>query len=79
MELYSGTDIGIHEWLRVIRYNSVYTFYRSHFIVWGCISDNQLKLLFITQKKCIRILFGDCESYIDKFKTCSRVRLLNSQ
>ena len=47
--------------------------------VWGGISNNQLKPLFITQKKCIRILFGDCESYIDKFKTCARVRPLNSQ
>ena len=47
--------------------------------VWGGISNNQLKPLFITQKKCIRILFGDCESYVDKFKTCARVRPLNSQ
>ena len=28
---------------------------------------------------CIRILFGDSDSYIDKFKTCARVRPINSQ
>ena len=30
--------------------------------------------LFILQKKCIRILFGDHEKYLDKFNTAARVR-----
>jgi hypothetical protein len=51
--------------------------------VWGGTPkdtiNNQLKPLFITQKKCIRILFGDCESYLDKFKTCARARPIESQ
>ena len=47
--------------------------------VWGGIPNNQLKPLFITQKKCIRILFGDNEQYIDKLRTCARVRSINSQ
>ena len=47
--------------------------------VWGGIPNNQLKPLFITQKKCIRILFGDNEQYIDKLRTCARVRPINSQ
>ena len=42
-------------------------------------TNNQLKPLFITQKKCIRILFGDFEAYVDKFKTCARARPINSQ
>ena len=31
------------------------------------------------QKECIRILFGDNETYIDKFRTCARARPFNSQ
>ena len=42
-------------------------------------SDNKLKPLFITQKKCTRILFGDREAYINKFKTCARVRPYGQQ
>ena len=30
--------------------------------------------LFITQKKCLRVLFGDSKAYNDKFKTCARTR-----
>ena len=47
--------------------------------VWGGVSSNKLKPLFVTQKRCVRILFGDRESYIDKFKTCARVRPIESQ
>ena len=47
--------------------------------VWGGIPNIQLKPLFITQKKCIRILFGDHKRYVDKFKTCARVRPFGSQ
>lgn len=47
--------------------------------VWGGISSNQLKSLFITQKKCVRILFGDCESFTDKYRTCARARPIKSQ
>ena len=47
--------------------------------VWGGISSNQLKPLFVTQKKCVRILFGDFEKYVDKFKTCARTRPINKQ
>jgi hypothetical protein len=47
--------------------------------VWGGVSNNQLKPLFVTQKQCIRILFGDHESFADKFKTCARARPIDSQ
>ena len=38
-----------------------------------------LKPLFITQKKCVRILFGDHEKYLDKFRTCARIRPVTKQ
>ena len=47
--------------------------------VWGGISNNRLEPLFKTQKKCIRILFGDREAYLEKFKTCARTRPFDEQ
>jgi hypothetical protein len=47
--------------------------------VWGGVSRSQLLPLFITQKKCIRMIFGDNESYQNKFMTCARARPLKSQ
>ena len=61
-------------------YHSLFESHLSFAIsVWGGVSNNQLEPLFITQKKCIRILFGDYESYIDKYRTCARVRSFESQ
>ena len=42
--------------------------------VWGGVSDSKLNKIFTVQKHCIRVLFGDRESYLAKFKTCARVR-----
>ena len=47
--------------------------------VWGGLSHNQLKPIFTTQKMCIRIMFGDKEAYLNKFKTCVRSRSVNEQ
>ena len=47
--------------------------------VWGGVPDTQLQSLFVTQKKCIRILFGDYKSYVNKFETCARSRPIHSQ
>ena len=60
-----------------------HTLFESHLVygisVWGGVSQNKLKPLFTAQKKCIRLMFGDNEAYIDKFKTCVRVRPYGSQ
>ena len=60
-------------------YKNVYlTLFESHLsygiTAWGGISKNLLQPLFITQKKCIRVMFGDKDAYMDKFKTCARTR-----
>ena len=47
--------------------------------VWGSVPSNRLDKLFIAQKKCLRILFGDTEAYNDKFRTCARTRELSKQ
>ena len=57
-------------------YKSLYsTLFESHLsygiTVWGGVSNNKLEPLFKLQKKCMRILFGDKEAYLNKFKTCA--------
>ena len=42
--------------------------------MWGGVSDSKLNIIFPIQKHCERVPFGDRESYLDKFKTCARVR-----
>ena len=58
--------------------NLYHTLFESHLgygiTVWGGISFAKLRPLFVSQKHCIRILFGDKESYLEKFKTSARAR-----
>ena len=60
-----------------------YTLFESHLSycisVWGGIQDSKLSELLIIQKKCIRIMFGDYNAYVDKFKTCCRARTIDHQ
>ena len=55
-----------------------HTLFESHLAygitVWGGESLTKLEPVFNLQKKCLRILFGDKESYLDKFRTCARCR-----
>ena len=65
-------------------YESRYhTLFESHVCygisVWGGVTHDKLGKLFIVQKKCIRILFGDSEKYNDKFCTCVRARPYTKQ
>ena len=65
-------------------HNELYhTLFESHLrfgiSVWGGVSHNKLEPLFVTQKKCVRILFGNREMYLDKFKTCARARSIDKQ
>ena len=65
-------------------FNSIYhTLFESHLSygisVWGGVGNNKLEKLFILQKKCIRILFGDLEQYLAKSKTAARTRPYGQQ
>ena len=55
-----------------------YTLFESNLTycisVWGGSSDQKLNELHVIQKKCIRVLFGDLQAYLNKFKTCARCR-----
>ena len=60
-----------------------HTLFESHLTygitVWGGVSESKLNPLFKVQKNCIRIMFGDKEAYLDKFKTCARTRAFDEQ
>ena len=60
-----------------------HTLFESHLaygiMVWGGVSPNKLQSLITAQKRCIGIMFGDKEAYLDKFKTCVRARPVESQ
>ena len=60
-----------------------HTLFESHLsygiTVWGGSSVNSLNNLFLLQKKCIRILFGNKDVYNQKFKTCARSRSFPNQ
>ena len=55
-----------------------YTLFESHLTycisVWGGVPQYKMNELHVIQKKCVRVLFGDFEAYLDKFKTCVRAR-----
>ena len=53
-----------------------FTLFESHLSycisVWGGAAQCHLTPIWMSQKHCIRILFGDKEAYLNKFKTCAR-------
>ena len=55
-----------------------HTLYESHLsygiTVWGGVPFKKLKPLFIAQKLCLRIIFGDRKAYLEKFQTSARAR-----
>ena len=60
-----------------------HTLFESHLgyaiSVWGGVCKTNVEPLFLTQKKCVRIIFGDTEAFLDKFRTCARVREFGNQ
>ena len=65
-------------------YKTIYSaLFESHLsygiTVWGGANKTKINKLFILQKHCIRILFGDLEAYLDNFCTCARVREFGKQ
>ena len=61
-------------------YHSLFESHLSYAIsVWGGVSLSNLTQIFCTQKKCLRIIFGNTESYLEKFRTCVRARPLGMQ
>ena len=81
----SGALCRIRHSIPVELYSKIYTsLFESHLTygisVWGVALKNKAnEKLFITQKHCIRILFGDYEAYMNKVSTCARTRPYGQQ
>ena len=60
-----------------------HTLFESHLTycvsVWGNAPAYQISKLWIAQKHCVRVLFGDKQAYLDKFRTCARSRPFPNQ
>ena len=63
--------------------NLYHTLFESHLsygiTVWGGVSTTKLKSVFIAQKHCMRIMFGDKEAYLEKQRTAARTRSIDVQ
>ena len=55
--------------------NLYYTLFESHLSYL----TTKLSHFLNNKKKCLRILFGDKEAYLNKFKTCARARGIENQ
>ena len=60
-----------------------HTLFESHLgygiTVWGDCSFTKLQPTFNLQKKCLRIMFGDKQAYLEKFQTSARCRPFGNQ
>ena len=60
-----------------------YALFESHMSycisVFGHVCQTHSEKLFTVQKHCMRILFGDKQAYLEKFKTCCRTRRFDMQ
>ena len=60
-----------------------YTLFESHLSycisVWGGAAQFRISSLWTVQKQCIRMMFGDREAFLDKYKTCARSRPYDQQ
>ena len=81
-KLKSATGIirKIRQYIPKAQYKSIYhTLFESHMTygisVWGGVAKTHLDKLFRTQKYCIRLLFGDSESYHNKCKATEISRI----
>ena len=71
-------SIPIH--LRKDLYHTLYESHLSYCIsVWGGSALSKTARLWISQKHCLRLLFGDKEAFLNKFRTAARVRPYSNQ
>ena len=60
-----------------------HTLFESHLTycisVWGGVPLYKIARLWLAQKHCVRILFGNKEAFLDKFRTAARARPFSNQ
>ena len=66
-----------------LRKDLYHTLYESHLAycisTWGGAPLNKTSMIWTSQKQCLRMLFGDKEAFLDKFRTCARARPIGNQ
>ena len=67
-------------YLRKDLYHTLFESHLSYCIsVWGGSALYKIARLWISQKHCVRILFGDKEAFLNKFRTAARARPFRNQ
>ena len=67
-------------YLRKDLYHTLYESHLSYCIsVWGGAPLTKTARIWTSQKQCLRLLFGDKEAFLDKFRTCARARPICNQ
>ena len=60
-----------------------HTLFESHLTycisVWGDAALYRTTSLWLAQKHCVRVLFGNKQAYLEKYMTCARARQFNEQ
>ncbi|MCP4460444.1 MAG: hypothetical protein GY816_20845, partial [Cytophagales bacterium] len=55
-----------------------HTLFESHLTycisVWGSANLSYTEKIWLAQKHCVRVLFGDKQAYLNKFMTCAKAR-----
>ena len=74
----------ISEYIPSSNHKNIYhTLFESHLLycisVWGGAKKKSIEKIFTLQKRAIRFLFGDYDSFMDKFCTSARTRPLGLQ
>ena len=66
--------------LHIDLYHTLFESHLSYCIsVWGNAALVHTEKIWMAQKHCIRVLFGDKLAYLEKFQTCARARPYSSQ
>ena len=67
-------------YLRKDLYHTLFESHLSYCIsVWGGIPSSRTNSLWLSQKQCMRMLFGDKEAFLNKFRTAVRTRSYPNQ
>ena len=80
----SGQLNRIKKYLPASLHKNLYqTLFESHLsygiTIWGGVSQRKLNKVFVAQKFCMRIMFGDTEAYLEKHRTAARTRSKDCQ
>ena len=80
----SGQLNRIKNYLPASLHKSLYhTLFESHLsygiTVWGGVLHSKLNPIFMAQKYCMRIMFGNKEAYLEKHRTAARTRTKDLQ